>query len=113
MSRDLSDLSNVVVQQTSCPVCPSSDAFTEYDDGHCKCYSCGHFIPAGRVIRIPKNEPKDRYVVNLPSDSCSDLPVTAMNWLEKYGISLQEAREHKFKWSEQRKLLIFPIYGND
>lgn len=107
------ELSNVVIQQTTCPVCPSSDAFTEYDDGHCKCYSCGYFIPAGRVIRIPKNEQKANYVVSIPSDSNSDLPVSALEWLNKYGISLQEAREHKFKWSQEKSLLIFPVYGND
>lgn len=107
------ELSNVVVQQTACPMCPSSDAFTEYDDGHCKCYSCGYFVPAGRIVRINPTKKKDSQIVSLPRDTCSDLPVSALEWLSKYDISLQEAREHKFKWSDERQLLIFPIYGND
>lgn len=107
------ELSNIVIRQTACPVCPSSDAFTEYDDGHCKCYSCGHFIPAGRIIRLRQTKPKDKYAVSLPSDCSSDLPVSALEWLNKYEITLQEARENKFKWSDERQLLIFPIYGND
>lgn len=107
------ELSNLVVEQTACPKCPSSDAFTIYDDGHCKCYSCGHFVPAGRVVRINEAKPKDKYEVRLPRDSNTDLPAFALEWLNKYDITLQEAREHKFKWSEEKQLLLFPIYGHD
>lgn len=36
-------MSSELVEKRSCPLCPSSDAFAVYDDGHGYCYSCqGH-----------------------------------------------------------------------
>jgi len=36
-------MSSVLVEKRSCPMCPSSDAFAVYDDGHGYCFSCqGH-----------------------------------------------------------------------
>lgn len=31
------------ISHEPCPVCPSSDAFAIYSDGHGYCYSCGHY----------------------------------------------------------------------
>ena len=31
-----------VISQGACPHCSSSDAYTEYDDGHAYCYSCNY-----------------------------------------------------------------------
>jgi twinkle protein len=39
------ELSGEIVNRTACPHCDSSDAYTEYSDGHAKCYSCGEFEP--------------------------------------------------------------------
>jgi twinkle protein len=33
---------SVVLRKEACPVCPSSDAYAVYDDGHGHCFSCGH-----------------------------------------------------------------------
>lgn len=33
-------------QHLSCPKCPSSDAYTEYEDGHGYCFSCQTFFPS-------------------------------------------------------------------
>lgn len=38
-------VSRIVEQHVSCPVCPSSDAYCIYDDGHGYCFSCGHYHP--------------------------------------------------------------------
>ncbi len=36
-------MSSELIEKRSCPLCPSSDAFAVYDDGHGFCYSCnGH-----------------------------------------------------------------------
>src|SRR6266536_6088353 len=36
----------IVEQHIPCPVCPSSDAYCVYDDGHGYCFSCEYFKPA-------------------------------------------------------------------
>lgn len=106
-------LSSVILEQGACTNCTSSDAFTIYDDGHCKCFSCGHFIPPNRISVMAQSKEKKSHVICLPADSSSDLPVFTLEWLNKYDITLQEAREHRFVWSDKEQLLLFPIYGND
>ncbi len=36
-------------QHLKCPKCPSSDAYTEYEDGHGFCFSCNTLFPANRT----------------------------------------------------------------
>lgn len=36
--------SKVILSKQPCPVCPSSDAYFTYDDGHSYCYSCGTYF---------------------------------------------------------------------
>lgn len=36
----ISETNSKVISQGPCPHCNSSDAYTEYDDGHAYCYSC-------------------------------------------------------------------------
>lgn len=38
-------MSKVIQSKLPCPVCPSSDAYHEYDDGHGYCYSCSYYKP--------------------------------------------------------------------
>lgn len=38
-------MSKIVLKHTSCPNCPSSDAYCEYDDGHGYCFSCNYYKP--------------------------------------------------------------------
>src|SRR5579872_1404780 len=37
--------SKIVDLHISCPVCPSSDAYCTYEDGHGYCYSCNYYKP--------------------------------------------------------------------
>ena len=39
-------MARIIEQHIACPVCPSSDAYCIYEDGHGHCYSCGyHYFP--------------------------------------------------------------------
>lgn len=40
----------IIEQHISCPVCPSSDAYCIYEDGHGYCFSCNHYTPKGGDI---------------------------------------------------------------
>lgn len=43
--------SKIVEQHIPCPVCPSSDAYCIYDDGHGYCYSCQHlYLPNNKNV---------------------------------------------------------------
>lgn len=37
-------MSKIVEQHVPCPVCPSSDAYCVYDDGHGHCFSCNYHL---------------------------------------------------------------------
>lgn len=52
---------NTKESHISCPVCPSSDAFTIYEDGHGHCFSCLTTLTKGDVDRMfdnPIQEPQ-------------------------------------------------------
>jgi twinkle protein len=42
--------SKVIEGRLPCPVCPSSDAYHLYDDGHGYCFSCSYFKPSKEVF---------------------------------------------------------------
>ncbi|TAJ97130.1 MAG: toprim domain-containing protein [Reyranella sp.] len=64
----MADSESSVIRTEGCPVCPSSDAFKVYDDGHGHCFSCGHHDPRyaastlagadGAGVGVPKGRPK-------------------------------------------------------
>lgn len=41
--------------KTNCPRCPSHDAYTEWEDGHGKCFSCGYAKPANKKEDVLDN----------------------------------------------------------
>jgi twinkle protein len=43
--RETSTTSKVVDLHIPCPVCPSSDAYCTFDDGHGYCFSCSYYKP--------------------------------------------------------------------
>lgn len=53
--------SKAILSRQKCPKCPSSDAYTVYDDGHGKCYSCGYFKPPNgeKEIETPNRPPQN------------------------------------------------------
>jgi hypothetical protein len=109
----------------SCPVCPSSDAFAVYDDGHGYCFSCKHYQPSdatrhlqsimGDVNHNPgildaRHRPmvKETY---LPEDADKTIDFVALNWLSQYDILREEVIEHDLRWSPSRRWLVFPYKG--
>ena len=108
-------MSSSVVSQGACPKCGSSDAFTEYDDGHCFCYSCKHFIPipSMSINNVSKafSKPVGKLSREPPNDSTSELNKEAYLWLKQYGVTNDEIENNNILWSPSTEMLIFPIYG--
>ena len=64
-------MSSKILHQGPCPVCPSSDAFTEYEDGGAYCFSCGHHIYGDTTAPRPAAHESP---VNIVPGVVSDLP---------------------------------------
>lgn len=115
------------LEQTSCPRCPSSDAFTVYADGSGYCFSCGHFkAPLGRsnesmrkvLDKVLSSKPdahnvQAKGIVVLPSDCNSYIPPEPMAWIKQYGITNDEIRKNHICYSPERQMLIFPFFDGE
>lgn len=98
-----------VTSQGPCHECKSSDAFTNYADGHAHCYSCGyHRGPDGTsILRALKHQQGE---INLPSDCDPYIPSEPQAWLNKYTLTAPEMRQNRIVWSEKKQSLIFPLH---
>lgn len=107
-----------IVSQGACPSpkCNSSDAYTEYDDGHGWCFSCRYYKPAkitsAKQVANILSEKSQGGTVLLPDDFTYDIPKEPLTWLKKYGLTQEEIEKNNYGWSQQRELLIFPFYEN-
>jgi hypothetical protein len=48
--------------------------------------------------------------VVLPEDFTYHLPKFCLEWLRSYSITNKEIVQHKFGWSQEKELLILPVY---
>lgn len=105
------------VKHIPCPSCGSRDANSLYDDDHTHCFSCGHrtggrFNLESIKQRLANNKNKDTKIdIRLPSDSTPDLPYECRKWLEQYELTESETKKAGFLWSEERSMMIIPVYG--
>lgn len=103
-----------------CPKCGSRDNLGVWTDGHKYCFGCGfHVSGESSGIRNTsqnsrrKDTPSSSYGISLPSDCDLYIPISPSNWLTKFEITKQEIIANKILWSESRKLLCFPYFGED
>lgn len=101
-----------------CPKCRAKGADTRgdnlhrYPDGHGYCFAC-HYVDFPESFRPEKesiassNEPQD---LALPKDATDAIDFTALQWLTRYDITMEEVRQYKMMWSPKQQFLIFPIY---
>lgn len=114
----------------ACPACRTRGADTRgdnlgrYPDGHAWCFSCGYYEPpdvekemfnAFRTApswRKEEIESNDNFVM-FPTDFTRYIPIPALKWLGKYGITSKDITKHKFGWSPSLKRLIMPVFDAD
>lgn len=114
----------------ACPKCrvrgadTRGDNLARYPDGHAYCFSCGHYEPPDRERQLHallraapewrRNELEaDDSFLNFPTDFDRYLPKVVSEWLKKYGITSKEIISNRFGWSEERQMLIMPIFDKD
>lgn len=107
-----------IESREACPHCRArgkdrhGDNLAVYSDGHKFCYSCLYFIPSSDRAKIMTQEKHEHYTsVTLPQDAAKEIDTEAALWLAKYDITRDEVTEFKLKWSDDKKWLIFPVYG--
>jgi twinkle protein len=78
--------SKVLEARLPCPVCPSSDGYHLYDDGHGYCYSCEYFKPNKEIVPFVTEEYTYEY-----------LPIRGIekNALKKYDVKTKIDKEGK------------------
>lgn len=107
------------IKQGACPSpnCSSSDAYTEYQDGHGYCFSCHYYKSAKiqsleQVSNILLNKSQDKSCT-LPNDFTLDIPKEPLTWLKKYGLLDKEIQQANLGWSTAYKMLIFPFINEN
>lgn len=99
------------VKHEACPYCGSRDNLGVYDDGHKYCFGCGHYEKGNGLISFKKLEKENDRNISLPSDCSSSIPINPVReWLSQYYITDQDILVNKFQWSEDRQLLVMPVY---
>lgn len=95
----------------ACPACGSRDNLARYADGSAWCFGC-RYRERGDGRQGNPNVPKEAKQVSGPPADCGvDFSPTAMDWLRKYDVSIQEAINRKVRWSTSRQQLVF-LFGN-
>ncbi len=99
-----------------CPNCGSRNNLARYSDGHAFCFGCS-YREAATIIDSPLlrlvDKSKSNDMVTLPEDATSALHPQAIEWLNKYDITLAERNKAKLLWSDKKQALIFPFYSED
>ena len=101
----------VVLKQTNCDNCGSSDAYTVYQDSSAYCFSCGKYKNAGIKARLERHKVEVLSSKDIATTYWSkNIPDIAMEWLNKYDLEKSEL-EGLF-WNYKTKSLVMPIWKN-
>lgn len=102
------------LSHTSCPVCPSSDAYALYSGGSGYCFSCGHYRPGSGspYLSIRKISPveEEKPMLDVPADSGFEYSPSVVDWALLYGVSINTLIENNVLYSPSRSQLIFTFY---
>lgn len=92
----------------TCPVCPSTDAFTVYPDGHGHCFSCGAHLNQEEFDTIDTPDVQEREPVNLDQLNKGvrrNLPERrlTLDALDKYNILItRDGSNHYYPYYNQQ-----------
>lgn len=115
-------MTSFLIKQERCPKCAdngkdtSKDNLGVYSDGHKYCFACGYTELPDGITRF-KNKSLDikqeQHKVFLPSDVSIDYPKIALEWVEQYELDKNTLLKHNVMWSNNKKRLYFPVYGEE
>jgi len=92
-----------------CPSCGSRDNLGRYADGGAFCFGCHYTERASRYV--PKSNVEKQY--EKPPALSNDFPPVCMEWVQQYGISVEELLRNHCGWNPERQQLVFRFDGSD
>lgn len=97
------------VQHEPCPKCGSRDNLGRYDDGGATCFGCGYYEPPTHAPprRMAEETHEETSIPKMPDDTGNSFSEAAVAWLSQYYVSVPDAIQAGFRWSESRQQLIF------
>ena len=114
------------MEKERCPRCAvrgqdtKGDNLAVYPDGHAHCFGCGYHrgVPIyERVRQLQHGNPLPVKNVDVtydfPADYTTGIAIGPLTWLRSFGITDDEITKHRMGWSEERKLLVFPVLDGD
>ena len=105
-------MKNKFIRHTSCHLCRSSDARALYEGGGWFCWSCGKAGGTSTSPYLLDFERNSEEEIVLPYDSSFNYSTDCLNWVSKYGVTINELIQHKVYWSEEKKQLIFTFWDD-
>lgn len=97
------------VHHESCPKCGSRDNLARYSDGGAFCFGCHYVERATRYV--PKSDVRKEY--EKPPTLSRDFPEQCVQWVQQYGLSLEELLRRGCGWNDERQQLVFTFPNSD
>lgn len=96
------------VRHTSCDSCGSSDAKALYSDGGTYCYSCKKATKPSFVAKIQQGNVPPKPGRQLPDNLSTHFQGKAVEWLTKYGFSIETLIRHGVRYANNWVYFTWP-----
>jgi len=103
------------VKHEPCPKCGSRDNLGVWEDGHKFCFGCKYYVPPTPTLDQLKRKTMENNKNNVVSSIDTSgftaiIPVRAVTWLKKYGITDIEIQHYRLLWDTYKDSLVFPLF---
>lgn len=96
------------IKHTSCPQCGSSDANALYSDGGSFCYSCKKTGKPSFVKKMQHGNTPPKSGRELPDNLSTHFQGKAVEWLSKYGFSVETLIQHGVRYANNWVYYTWP-----
>lgn len=106
------------LKHIGCDRCGSSDAKAVYSDGSSFCFSCrkptgSRISPYVSELLGQKTQQSSETRVSLPHDASTNYSTSAVDWLSKYGITVEQALQNGLVYSKAKDQLLFTWFDEN
>lgn len=108
------------IRHGPCEACGSRDNVAWYSNGTGFCFGCGRFYrnTLGETNKVVQSLHRSGDVpvssVRSPPDDIDTLyGPKAIEWIKKYGLTVEDLVRNNVEWSKSREQLVYLFYGKD
>lgn len=99
------------IKHEPCPNCGSRDNLARYASGSAYCFGCGYKESSRLSPYVQRAERRTEVQgLRVPEDCSTSYGQVAVEWVSKYGISVEELIKRDVLWSDKWQQLIFTFY---